>query len=114
MTRRRLFVIRGLKGLARGRVEALGDRHSSNFRSRNYSFRGVFPELRNGHGWMDWSDAGSDCYSRRSLKVGRLPCRRSLTATGSLYPFWGGYSKTFPPGRYTTTIDIYLDISPPT
>jgi hypothetical protein len=26
---------------------------------------------------------------------------------------WGGYSKTFPPGGYTTTIDIYLDISPP-
>jgi hypothetical protein len=26
---------------------------------------------------------------------------------------WGGYSKTFPPGGYTTSIDIYLDISPP-
>jgi hypothetical protein len=26
---------------------------------------------------------------------------------------WGGYSKTFPPGGYTTTVDIYLDISPP-
>ena len=24
-----------------------------------------------------------------------------------------GYSKTFPPGGYTTTVDIYLDISPP-
>src|SRR2546423_5137209 len=24
-----------------------------------------------------------------------------------------GYSKTFPPGGYTTSIDIYLDISPP-
>src|SRR6476619_2970908 len=22
---------------------------------------------------------------------------------------WGGYSKTFPPGGYTTSIDIYLD-----
>ena len=26
---------------------------------------------------------------------------------------WSGYSKTFPVGGYTTTIDIYLDISPP-
>jgi len=26
---------------------------------------------------------------------------------------WSGYSRTFPPGGYTTTIDIYLDISPP-
>jgi hypothetical protein len=26
---------------------------------------------------------------------------------------WGGYGKSFPPGGYTTTIDIYLDISPP-
>jgi hypothetical protein len=26
---------------------------------------------------------------------------------------WGGYGKTFPPGGYTTTVDIYLDISPP-
>ena len=26
---------------------------------------------------------------------------------------WGGYSKTFPVGGYTTTIDIYLDIAPP-
>src|SRR6266850_5658784 len=25
---------------------------------------------------------------------------------------WGGYSDTFPPGGYTTSIDIYLDISP--
>lgn len=26
---------------------------------------------------------------------------------------WGGYSETFPPGGYTTSIDIYLDISAP-
>jgi hypothetical protein len=26
---------------------------------------------------------------------------------------WGGYSETFPPGGYVTTVDIYLDISPP-
>ncbi|HEY6122953.1 MAG TPA: post-COAP-1 domain-containing protein [Pyrinomonadaceae bacterium] len=29
------------------------------------------------------------------------------------YTFWGGESKTFPPGGYTTSVDIYLDIAPP-
>jgi hypothetical protein len=29
------------------------------------------------------------------------------------YTFWGGESRTFPPGGYTTSVDIYLDISPP-
>src|SRR5438046_8137896 len=32
---------------------------------------------------------------------------------GGAFTRWGGYSKTFPPGGYTTSIDIYLDISPP-
>jgi len=26
---------------------------------------------------------------------------------------WGGYGRTFPPGGYTTTVDIYLDVLPP-
>jgi hypothetical protein len=29
------------------------------------------------------------------------------------FTFWGGYSETFPAGGYTTSVDIYLDISPP-
>ena len=32
---------------------------------------------------------------------------------GSAFTRWGGYSKTFPAGGYTTTVDIYLDILPP-
>jgi hypothetical protein len=32
---------------------------------------------------------------------------------GSAFTRWGGYSDTFPLGGYTTTIDIYLDISAP-
>ena len=32
---------------------------------------------------------------------------------GGAFTRWGGYSDTFPPGGYTTTIDIYLDISSP-
>ena len=33
--------------------------------------------------------------------------------SGDAFTRWGGYSKTFPIGGYTTTVDIYLDISPP-
>ena len=33
--------------------------------------------------------------------------------SGLTFTFWGGDSKTFPPGGYTTSVDIYLDISPP-
>ena len=32
---------------------------------------------------------------------------------GGAFTRWGGYSKTFPFGGYTTSVDIYLDISPP-
>jgi hypothetical protein len=32
---------------------------------------------------------------------------------GGAFTRWGGYSKTFPVGGYTTSIDIYLDIAPP-
>jgi hypothetical protein len=33
--------------------------------------------------------------------------------SGLTYTFWGGDSRTFPPGGYTTSVDIYLDIMPP-
>jgi hypothetical protein len=36
-----------------------------------------------------------------------------VNGNGLTYTFWGGESKTFPPGGYTTTVDIYLDISLP-
>ena len=33
--------------------------------------------------------------------------------SGSTFTRWGGYSKTFPTGGYTTSIDIYLDVTAP-
>lgn len=36
-----------------------------------------------------------------------------LNGNANTYTFWGGASQTFPPGGYTTSIDIYLDISAP-
>lgn len=32
---------------------------------------------------------------------------------GGAFTRWGGYSETFPPGGYTTSVDIYLDIGLP-
>lgn len=32
---------------------------------------------------------------------------------GNAFTYWGGPSQTFPPGGYTTSLDIYLDISAP-
>jgi hypothetical protein len=34
-------------------------------------------------------------------------------ADSGAFTLWGGYSQTFPPGGYITTVDIYLDIAPP-
>ena len=34
-------------------------------------------------------------------------------ADSGAFTRWGGYSKTFPPGGYTTTVDIYLDTMAP-
>ena len=45
-------------------------------------------------------------------KVGAFHAE-DLNFSGYTYTFWGGESATFPPGGYTTTIDIYLDISAP-
>jgi hypothetical protein len=36
-----------------------------------------------------------------------------LNGNTSTFTQWGGYGKTFPLGGYTTSVDIYLDISPP-
>ena len=36
----------------------------------------------------------------------------SLQNSGS-FTRWGGFSRTFPPGGYITSVDIYLDILPP-
>ena len=35
------------------------------------------------------------------------------SSDGGAFTRWGGYSKTFPVGGYTTSVDVYLDIAPP-
>jgi hypothetical protein len=45
-------------------------------------------------------------------KVGAFHAEDTRVAPGA-FTRWGGYSATFPPGGYTTSVDIYLDISPP-
>ena len=36
-----------------------------------------------------------------------------LNGNANTFTQWGSYGKTFPPGGYATSVDIYLDISPP-
>ncbi len=51
-------------------------------------------------------------YARRAVEDRGVPRRRS-NGNALTFTRWGGYGKTFPPGGYTTSVDIYLDISPP-
>src|SRR5688572_3132845 len=63
---------------------------------------------------FDWTDA-----TRVSTLTHGVPSKigvfhaENLAPMGLTFTRWSGYSRTFPPGGYTTTIDIYLDISPP-
>ena len=59
-------------------------------------------------GWEDATRVMSGTHGVVS-KVGAFHAEDA----GGAFTDWGGYSKTFPPGGYTTSIDIYLDISPP-
>ena len=45
--------------------------------------------------------------------VSKIGAFHAEESGANAYTFWGGASQTFPPGGYTTSIDIYLDISPP-
>lgn len=62
-------------------------------------------------------DAGWFNATRVSTSTHGVPSKTGVfhaedTASGA-FTRWGGYSKTFPTGGYTTSIDIYLDIAPP-
>lgn len=46
-------------------------------------------------------------------KTGAFHAEFGDTSGGSTFTRWGGYSKTFPTGGYTTRVDVYLDIDPP-
>ena len=59
-------------------------------------------------GWFGATRVPSGTHGVPS-KVGAFHAEDSQGA----FTRWGGYSNTFPPGGYTTSIDIYLDISPP-
>jgi hypothetical protein len=64
----------------------------------------------NTDGWFGATRVSSGTHSVMS-KTGAFHAED--VAPGGSFTRWGGYSETFPPGGYTTTLDIYLDISPP-
>lgn len=55
------------------------------------------------------SAADGSSYATVNSTVGE--CVSTATECSGPYTQWGGYSSTFPPGGYTTSIKIYLDVS---
>ena len=72
----------------------------------------VLPGLRNGHEWVVRSNKSDVGYHGVPSKTGAFHAE-DTNFSGNTFTQWGGYSKTFPVGGYTTSVDVYLDISPP-
>ncbi|MCA1605212.1 MAG: hypothetical protein LC775_07020, partial [Acidobacteria bacterium] len=110
MNRRRVFVIRGLNGLVRGRMRrwviATGLLFAAGTLALAAFFQGFEADTA---GWVDAMRVPTGTDGVPS-KIGAY---HAEDLNGNAYTFWGGESRTFPPGGYTTSIDIYLDISPP-
>ncbi len=63
-------------------------------------------------GWIGATRVIVD-YPRRAIEDRSVSRRRSEPQRADLHRSGAAYSKTFPPGGYTTSVDIYLDISYP-
>lgn len=62
---------------------------------------------------FDWTGATRVATSTHGVTSKTGAFHAESQSNGGTFTRWGGYSETFPVGGYTTTIDIYLDISPP-
>ena len=78
---------------------------------RQCGLRRVLPEFRDGYGRVVRCDEG--VHRAHTVVPSKTGAFHAEDGTAGAFTRWGGYSKTFPPGGYTTTVDIYLDISPP-
>src|SRR6266498_1205157 len=109
MNRRRLFVTRGLKGLARGRLRpwviATGLIFAAGTLVLAAFFQGFETDTA---GWFGAVRVSTGTHLVPS-KAGTFHAEDG----GGAFTRWGGYSQTFPTGGYTTSIDIYLDILAP-
>jgi hypothetical protein len=63
-------------------------------------------------GWFGATRVPSGTHSVVTKPPGAFHAE-DLNFNVSTFTQWGGYGRTFPPGGYTTSVDIYLDISPP-
>lgn len=111
MKKRRLFVTR-LNGLVRGRTRPWAIAAGLILAASGLAFAAYFQSFE--MDTFDWTGA-----TRVPTLTHGVPSKTGAwhaedqNFSGLTFTRWGGYSKTFPPGGYTTTIDIYLDISPP-
>jgi hypothetical protein len=110
MNRRRLFVTRGLKGLARGRLRPWVIAVGLIFAAATLALAAFFQGF-------ETDTAGWTGAMRVPTGTDGVPSQTGAFHAedlgGNAFTFWGGDSKTFPTGGYTTRVDIYLDISPP-
>lgn len=109
MNRRRLFVIRGLNGVIRARMRPWVIATGLMFAATTLVFAAFFQGF-------ETDTAGWFGAVRVSTGTNLVPSKAGTFHAqdgGGAFTRWGGYSKTFPVGGYTTSVDIYLDISPP-
>lgn len=64
------------------------------------------------NGWFNTTRVPSGTHLVLS-KTGEFHAEWGDADGGSAFTQWGGYSKTFPVGGYTTSVDVYLDIAAP-
>ncbi|MEK6280737.1 MAG: post-COAP-1 domain-containing protein [Acidobacteriota bacterium] len=111
MNTRKLFLIRG-PNIARGRTRPWIIAVGLILAASGLGFAAYFQSFETDT--FDWTGA-----TRVSTLTHGVPSKtgswhaEDQNFSGSTFTRWSGYSKTFPPGGYTTTIDIYLDIAPP-
>jgi hypothetical protein len=109
MNRRRLFVIRGVKGLVRGRMRPWVVAAGLIFAAGTLALAAFFQGF-------ETDTAGWFGAVRVSTGTNLVPSKAGAFHAqddDGAFTRWGGYSKTFPMGGYTTSVDIYLDISAP-
>lgn len=109
MNRARLFVIRGLSGFVRGRMRRWVIASGLIFAATTLALAAFFQGFETDTaGWFGAVRVSTGTHLVPS-KAGAFHAEDD----GGAFTRWGGYSDTFPVGGYTTSVDIYLDISPP-
>jgi hypothetical protein len=112
MNRRRQFATPRLKGLAHGRMRRWVIAAGMIFAAGTLAIAAFFQGFETDTaGWTGATRVSTGTHGVPSETGGFHAEDQNMN--GLTYTFWGGDSRTFPTGGYTTTVDIYLDITAP-